>query len=38
MMDNEGNQFVAYFAPTSESLAKRVEEEAEGRNFTEGEK
>ena len=36
MKDELGNNFVAYFAPTEETLQQRLLEEAEGRVQTEG--
>ncbi|EYC04942.1 hypothetical protein Y032_0085g1878 [Ancylostoma ceylanicum] len=36
MQDDDGEQFVAYFIPTVETLQKKLTDKEEGRNFTEG--
>jgi hypothetical protein len=36
MKDQEGNNFVAYFVPTEETLKQKIAEEAEGLNYTPG--
>ena len=33
-MDEAGEQFVAYFLPTDETLAKRRSDQDEGRDYT----
>lgn len=34
MKDQDGNNFVAYFMPTEETLQQKLVEEAEGLNYT----
>lgn len=34
MKDQEGNNFVAYFVPTEETLAQKLQEESEGKSST----
>jgi hypothetical protein len=36
MKDQDGNNFVAYFVPTNETLAQKLTEEGEGINYTPG--
>lgn len=36
MQDDDGEQFVAYFIPTVETLQKKLTDREEGRKFTEG--
>jgi hypothetical protein len=36
MKDQDGNNFVAYFVPTEETLQKKLAEEAEGIDYTPG--
>ena len=37
MMDENNEQFVAYFLPTAETMGKRKEDEKEGVNYNEEE-
>ena len=37
MMDENNEQFVAYFLPTPETMSKRKEDEKEGLNYREEE-
>ncbi|VDK57336.1 unnamed protein product [Cylicostephanus goldi] len=36
MQDDDGEQFVAYFVPTVETLQKKLTDKEEGKNYTEG--
>ena len=36
MVDVQGDQFVAYFLPESETLGKRKRDQEEGKEYTEG--
>lgn len=36
MKDQDGNNFVAYFVPTDETLQQKLKEESEGADFTAG--